>query len=114
MKYVISDRNEINIGPGYHSELARDFEGKVVRAGHCEKLADGKYKVWGESIGYGIGAMSEDAKILSGECKVEEPCAVCGGTGEVEIMERVYPGEPHTAPIGSQKCMCILKEPFIE
>ena len=106
--------NEVSIGTGYHSELARGFKGKVVRAGHCEKQPDGSYKVWGESIGYGILAQSEDAKILSGEINLEEPCSVCGGTGEVEVMERVYPGEPHIAPIGSQKCMCILKEPFIE
>lgn len=31
-------------------------------------------------------------------------CEECGGVGEVNIMESVYPGEPHMAPIGSEKC----------
>lgn len=43
------------------------------------------------------------------ECEVEEVCADCLGTGEVTTMEQVYAGEPHTAPIGTQKCICQLK-----
>jgi hypothetical protein len=46
----------------------------------------------------------------SKRCETEEVCAVCHGTGEVRTMEEVYPGEPHTAPIGSQKCLCQLKD----
>lgn len=34
----------------------------------------------------------------------EEKCEECGGTGEVSVMERVYPNEPHMAPIGSEVC----------
>lgn len=45
------------------------------------------------------------------DCEVEEVCADCLGTGEVPIMEYVYPGEPHMAPIGIKPCHCQLKEP---
>ena len=37
-------------------------------------------------------------------------CPLCGGTGEVTVMEQVYPGEPHVAPIGTQKCICQLED----
>jgi len=33
-----------------------------------------------------------------------EVCETCGGTGEVSCMEAVYPGEPHMAPIGTERC----------
>ncbi len=39
-------------------------------------------------------------------CEVEEVCADCLGTGEVTVMERVYAGEPHMAPIGTRTCHC--------
>lgn len=38
------------------------------------------------------------------------PCPICGGTGEVTTMERVYPSEPHMAPVGTSKCECQLIE----
>ena len=31
-------------------------------------------------------------------------CSSCLGNGEVSVMEKVYPGEPHVAPIGVEKC----------
>lgn len=65
MKYVISDKGEVSIGVGFHDDLAKDFIGKVVRAGHCEKLADGTIRVWGMSYGFRINAKPEDARILS-------------------------------------------------
>lgn len=34
----------------------------------------------------------------------EVECEECGGTGEVTVMEIVYPNEPHMAPIGSEVC----------
>lgn len=43
-------------------------------------------------------------------CDTEEVCEYCLGTGETTEMERVYPGEPHMAPIGTRKCMCQLRE----
>lgn len=64
MKYVISDLNEVNFGNGFHAELASDFKGKVISAGHCDKTEDG-YKVYGSSMGYGIGAKPKDAEILN-------------------------------------------------
>lgn len=45
------------------------------------------------------------------ECEVEEVCADCLGTGEVTTMETVWAGEPHTAPIGTEKCICTLRDP---
>lgn len=40
------------------------------------------------------------------EDTTEDVCLDCGGTGEVTTMERVYPNEPHMAPIGTMKCHC--------
>lgn len=39
-------------------------------------------------------------------CSTKMVCAYCMGTGEVTVDEQVYPGEPHTAPIGTEKCVC--------
>lgn len=36
-------------------------------------------------------------------------CEHCLGEGEVTAMERVWPNEPHMAPIGTEKCICRLK-----
>lgn len=33
------------------------------------------------------------------------PCLTCEGTGEQEVMETVYPGEPHQAPTGTAPCI---------
>lgn len=36
-----------------------------------------------------------------------EDCEMCKGTGEVEIMSPVYPGEPHMAYLGDTRpCLC--------
>ena len=64
MKYIITDKNEARVGGEYHQVMGDTCEGKVVRAGHCEKLHDGTYRVWGESIGYMINAQQEDADLL--------------------------------------------------
>jgi RecJ-like exonuclease len=51
-----------------------------------------------------------------GKCKLEcevdeiEVCEHCDGTGEVSVDEQVYPGEPHTASIGTRKCICMLAD----
>lgn len=37
-------------------------------------------------------------------------CEMCEDTGEVTVDEQVYPGEPHTAPIGTRKCICQLPD----
>lgn len=45
--------------------------------------------------------------------RVEEdntPCPICGGDGEVTVMEPVYQGEPHMAAIGTRPCECQLIE----
>lgn len=44
-------------------------------------------------------------------CNVTEVCVHCLGTGEMTVDEAVYAGEPHMAPIGSQKCICQLSDP---
>lgn len=40
----------------------------------------------------------------------EDICPDCDGTGEVDCMETVYPGEPHMAMVGSRKCDCQINE----
>lgn len=42
---------------------------------------------------------------------LEDWCDECGGQGEVSTQEQVYPGEPHTADIGTRKCHCRISEP---
>lgn len=65
MKYIITDKNEVRIGGMYHQDMANDCEGKVISAGHCERLEDGTFKVFGRSIGFNIQAKPEDALILA-------------------------------------------------
>lgn len=64
VKYVISDKDEVVLGYDFHQNLARDFKGRVISAGHC-KSVDGKFEVYGESIGYGIQSKPEDAEYLN-------------------------------------------------
>lgn len=45
------------------------------------------------------------------DLEFEDWCLDCEGTGEVSRMEAVYPGEPHMADIGTQKCHCQINEP---
>ena len=67
MKYIITDQNEVCVGIDnkLHMELAEGFEGKVVSAGYCRKGEDGKYVVFGRSIGYHINSKPEDAVKLN-------------------------------------------------
>lgn len=53
----------------------------------------------------------EDSGICS-DCgeHCEYVCEHCGGEGTVTVDEAVYPGEPHMAPIGTQKCICQIRE----
>ncbi len=37
-------------------------------------------------------------------------CPICGGDGEVTVMEPVYQGEPHMAAVGTMPCDCQLIE----
>lgn len=69
MKYIITDKDEIRIGFMYHQDLADGCTGTVVRAGHCEQNADGSYRVWDGSIGFGIQSQPEDAVILENYSK---------------------------------------------
>lgn len=39
-------------------------------------------------------------------CEADDVCEECLGTGEVRVMEPVYPGEPHMADTGTRKCLC--------
>lgn len=52
------------------------------------------------------------AQTLEGEGSFE--CEICQDTGEVTVDEYVYPGEPHTAPIGSRPCICRLPGEYDE
>ena len=40
----------------------------------------------------------------------QEMCDMCDGSGEIAAMEQVWPGEPHYAPIGTQKCLCQIPD----
>lgn len=53
-----------------------------------------------------------EVKLEESDIKVEFEivCEHCLGEGEVTTMEQVWPGEPHTAPIGTRKCVCILED----
>ena len=64
MKYIITDKDEVRLGGSFHQIMAEDCEGHVISAGHCEKNPDGTFRVFGESIGYGIKAKQEDATRL--------------------------------------------------
>lgn len=64
MKYIITDQNEVVIGPGYHITLAKEVKGKVIRAGHVH-FQDGLTKVSGSSVGFDIQAQPEDAEIIN-------------------------------------------------
>ena len=58
----------------------------------------------------------EDGEVIDGNLcmncggEVDEVCEFCLGEGEVVVDEAVYPGEPHTAPIGTRKCICQTEE----
>lgn len=56
------------------------------------------------------GQMCDCEEDHDGECP-EEVCEHCGGTGEVSVMEQLYPHEPHMADVGSQTCICKLRDP---
>lgn len=51
-----------------------------------------------------MGAVASFTKQNSIAFNYDIPCQTCGGMGEVSSMERVYPNEPHEAPIGSAPC----------
>jgi len=44
-----------------------------------------------------------------------EVCETCGGTGEVDVDEQVYPGEGHMAPTGTEPCpTCCIRDNDID
>lgn len=46
----------------------------------------------------------EDFKYSDCDKIEEEICDTCGGAGTIRTMERVYPDEPHMAPVGESPC----------
>jgi hypothetical protein len=76
MKYVISIRGSVGVGPSQelhksiasrHGILHRD----VVAAGHYE-VHLGKVKVYGSSIGFNVDAKEEDAPLIQKHLDVIE------------------------------------------
>jgi len=65
MKYIITDKGEVHTGGEFHVDMGVKCKGRVIAAGHCDRLPDGTFKVWGESFGYGIHSKPEDALRLS-------------------------------------------------
>lgn len=51
----------------------------------------------------------EDMGVRDGD-EEDDTCEFCDGTGEVDVMESVYAGEPHQAPTGTKKCICQLSD----
>lgn len=79
MKYIITDKGEVEIGENtFHQILAQNVEGRVVAAGHV-RFKDGKAEVYGESFGYGISAKKEDA-LLIGKWMIESRTGARGGS----------------------------------
>jgi hypothetical protein len=68
MKYIIAENKNgglvAKVGGMYHSDMHTIEMGMLVGAGYCERNEDGTYRVWGESLGYGIKSKPEDAKLL--------------------------------------------------
>lgn len=64
MKYIITSEGEAVVGGRYHEDMIVGLQGSVVRAGWCKRLDDCQFEVWGESIGYNMKALPEDAAIL--------------------------------------------------
>jgi len=61
MKYVITDHNKIAIGSGTnHRNLGEAISGIVVKAGEFT-IKNNRVEVFGESYGYSIKALPEDA-----------------------------------------------------
>lgn len=58
--------------------------------------------------GFTSGVGDDGQYRVTWSIKIEKLCTYCNGTGEVDSMEQVYPGEPHQAPIGTRKCECQL------
>ena len=69
MKYIITDQNEVAVGINTYHQIIKDelkLKGRVIAAGHCEFVKEtGKYRVYGESVGYGIQSKPEDADVLN-------------------------------------------------
>lgn len=72
MKYVITESGAIGMGGNseYHKNIAAaipaiEQPAKVVSAGYCKMGEDGKWTVYGNSIGYSMSAKPEDAEKLN-------------------------------------------------
>ena len=91
----------MNEDMSYNKEYTVYFTGKVVVEAETEAEADGMAYDILHDAGIGTFDLTETE---------EGECAECGGTGEVDAMEQVYPNEPHMAPIGTQKCICKVEE----
>lgn len=75
--------------------LKREMGIWILNTGNCTE----KFQNFLSAIkrAFGIIKMREDGV-----------CEDCEGTGEVSCDEAVYQGEPHTASVGTRKCICQL------
>lgn len=66
MKYIITEKGTVVMGNNtFHSVLSEEVRGeRIVAAGHA-RYENGAWKVFGESIGYGIEAQPEDAEVIN-------------------------------------------------
>lgn len=84
----------------YAIKIIEAYQSEIVEAGY-------------DKDGFCQGVIFKDAirRIRElDEIKDPQSCQFCQGTGEVPVMEQVYPGEPHMADTGTQKCVCQLSD----
>lgn len=83
---------------------------KIEVSNCCDALAYEDYKTNKKGEDIDIWICDKCKK----ECEVRLECETCLGTGEVDEMEAVYPGEPHMAPIGTGRCpdCCSYEDDF--
>lgn len=72
MKYVITDDHKVGLihERALHADLAEGLYGQVTGAGYM-RVENGRVKVWGNSIGYGINAKDSDVPILEAALGIE-------------------------------------------
>lgn len=79
MKYVITDNHKVALidNSGFHADLGEALFGQVTGAGYM-RIENGRVKVFGNSVGYGITAKDSDAEIIEKHLDIEQGNWQCG------------------------------------
>lgn len=78
------------------------FQGKVTVEAADEK--DATLLLYEKIDIERLGDQVTISKIDEGEC------VDCGGTGEIAVEDKVYPDEPYTGSVGTEKCACKIRD----